>query len=254
MPLANTRVNNAKPKQKPYKLFDEKGLFLIVTPKGGKWWRFKYQLNGKEKTLSLGTYPDTSLKQARDQRDDARRLVANDTDPSTERKKQKNEALGLNSFEVVGREWHKQQELIWTERHSNSILRRIEKDIFPKLGDKDVAKISSSDVLDCLRKVEKRGSLDMAKRLLEYCNNIFIYAIATDKLANNPAYGLSKALKSRQVQNRLAFGKKDLPEFFKRLNKNPRIGLRVKYALLIVLLTAVRGQELRFSTWDYRDC
>ena len=93
----------------------------------------------------------------------------------------------------------------------------------------------------------------MAKRLLEYCNNIFIYAIATDRIANNPAYGLSKALKPRQVQNRLAFGKKDLPEFFKRLNENPKVGLRVKYALLIVLLTAVRGQELRFSTWDYID-
>ena len=146
MPRTNTTVRNAKPEAKPRKLFDERGLFLLVSPNGSKWWRFKYRFNGKEKLLSLGVYPDVSLKDARERRDDARKLVANGVDPSENRKAEKLARGGGNCFEVVAREWYAKYSTNWSADHGGRIIRRLERDIFPWIGGKPRSEEHTSEL------------------------------------------------------------------------------------------------------------
>jgi hypothetical protein len=136
MALTNTTIRNAQPGAKPVKLYDDRGLFLLVTPSGGKWWRLKYRFDGKEKLLSLGTYPDVGLKEARERRDDAREMLANRIDPSHSRKAQKSlrHEQAANSFEAVSREWYEKYSQNWVEAHGSRIIRRLERDIFPDIG------------------------------------------------------------------------------------------------------------------------
>ncbi|MGZ5126057.1 MAG: tyrosine-type recombinase/integrase, partial [Burkholderiales bacterium] len=142
------------------KLFDEGGLFLLVTSNGGKWWRFRYLFEGREKLLSLGTYPDTPLGKARDKRDAARRLLADGIDPSAHRKATKAAKSDENSFEGVAREWHVKQRRKWTEDHANRILRRLEADVFPWLGRKPVGQVTAPELLTVLRRIEARGVIE----------------------------------------------------------------------------------------------
>lgn len=136
MALTDTTIRNTKPAEKQFKLYDERGLFLIITPSGGKWWRVKYRFAGKEKSLSLGTYPDVSLKDARSRRDEARKLLANEIDPGQNRKAQKavRQDRAANSFEVVAREWYAKHSANWSPNHGDRIIRRFERDIFPWMG------------------------------------------------------------------------------------------------------------------------
>ncbi|HGX94086.1 MAG TPA: DUF4102 domain-containing protein [Candidatus Tenderia sp.] len=196
MPLTDTAIKKAKPKGKQYKLFDERGLFLILTPKGGKWWRFKYRFDGKEKLLSLGTYPDVSLKQARDRRDEARKQVAAGIDPGEHRKARKaaKVAKQANSFEVVAREWYAKHAPNWSANHGERIIRRLERDIFPWLGDKPIAEITAPQLLAVVRRIEERGALETAHRALGNCGQVFRYAVATGRAEREPTSDLKGAL------------------------------------------------------------
>ena len=145
MALTDTAVRKAKPRTKPIKLFDERGLFLLVAPNGGKWWRFRYRFDGKEKLLSLGIYPDVGLKAARDRRDEARKQVADGIDPGQNRKAMKavKADQAANSFEVVAREWFEKHKQAWATNHSDKIIRRFERDVFPWIGARPVADIAA---------------------------------------------------------------------------------------------------------------
>ncbi len=184
-PLA---IRNAKPGAKPVKLYDEKGLFLLINTKGGKWWRFKYRFEGKEKLISLGVYPDTGLKEARDNRDEARKLVAKGIDPGEQRKTNKHlrAEANANSFEVVAREWFSQQTPNWALSHSTKIIKRLERDIFPTLGNKPIAEITAPDLLRVLRRIEQRGVLETTHRAKQNCGQIFRYAIVTGTGCTRP--------------------------------------------------------------------
>ena len=140
MSLTDLAIRNAKPAAAPYKITDGKGLYLLVNPTGGKWWRLDYRFAGKRKSLSMGTYPDVSLKDARDKRDEARRLLAADVDPSENRKVQKavRNSAGENSFEVVAREWFAKHSPTWAPSHSSKIMVRLENDVFPWVGKKHI--------------------------------------------------------------------------------------------------------------------
>ena len=153
MPLTNTAVQRVKPGAKPVRLFDANGLYLEVAPSGGKWWRLKYRFQGKEKRLSLGVYPDVSLKDAREQRDKARKLLAQGTDPSDNRKANKSARAdrAANSFEVVTREWFAKYSPNWAEHHSGRIIRRFERDIFPWIGGRPIAEITAPELLAVVR-------------------------------------------------------------------------------------------------------
>jgi integrase len=196
MSLTDTAIRRAKARYKPLKLFVAGGLFLLVTPSGGKWWRFKYRFADKEKLLSLGTYPDISLKDARDRRDIERRKLADRIDPATNRKAVKAAWLGdqANTFEVVAREWLAQKARIWSPSNSTKTTRRLEIDAFPWLGGRPIADIAAPELLAALRKTEARGALGTAHRILQTAGQIFRYAIATGRATRDPTGDLRGAL------------------------------------------------------------
>jgi len=159
MSLTDVKVRTAKSQEKAYKLSDEKGLFLYIAQNGSKYWRLKYRYLGKEKLLALGVYPDVSLALARERRDEARKLLASDIDPSEQRKVMKNVSAdrAANSFEIVAREWFSKHATNWVNSHSSKIIRRLERDVFPWLGAKPIAEITAPDLLAVLRRIESRG-------------------------------------------------------------------------------------------------
>lgn len=206
MPLTDTAVRNAKPQSKPVRLFDERGLYLEIAPSGGKWWRFKYRFDGKEKRLSLGVYPDVALKDARDRRDKARKLLADGVDPGENRKAQKlaRSDQAANSFEVVAREWFAKFKPQWTDGHSEKIIARLERDIFPWVGGRPIADLKAPEILACLRRVEKRGAVETAHRGLQNCGQVMRYAIATGRAERDIAADLRGALPPVKQTHRAA--------------------------------------------------
>src|SRR3569833_1287318 len=196
MPLSDTAIRKAKPKDKRYKLADEKGLYQLVTPSGGKWWRWKYRLDGKENLLSLGIYTDVSLKVARERRDEARKLLVDYIDPSQQRKAMKTARAGrtANSFEVIAREWFEKFSPGWAPSHSDRHIARFERDIFPWVCGRPIAGITAPVLLSVVRRIECRGALDTAHRALSDCGRIFRYAIATGRAERDPSDDLRGAL------------------------------------------------------------
>lgn len=203
MPLSATAVKNAKPTHKTQRLFDSGGMYLEISPAGGKWWRWKYRYSGKEKRLSLGTYPDTSLAEAREKRDAARRLLASGIDPSQQRKATKaaGEEQSLNRFEVVAREWHAKQSSSWVELHASRIMLRLENDIFPWLGNRPIADITAKEFLSTVSRVADRGAVESAHRVLQNCGQVLRYAIATGRAERNPVADLRGALPPVKPKN-----------------------------------------------------
>lgn len=254
MALTDPKIRNAKPGDKPFKLYDTGGLFLLVQKNGGKWWRLKYRFAGKEKLLSMGTYPDVGLKEARGKRDAARELLAADIDPGVERRKQKRlqKALAASSFEVVAREWHEHQKGRWSKGHADGVMGSLEKDVFPDLGRRPVTEITSAEVLDVIRAVERRGVVELPSKLLQRCSAIFRFAIQTGCAETNPAAELRGALKTHKVVHRAALTGAELPPFLEKLEAYDGHVL-TKLGLLMVVHTFVRSGELRGARWDEFD-
>lgn len=197
MALTDTACKNAKPKEdgKPAKLSDEKGLFLLVNTTG-KYWRLAYRFNQKQKTLALGVYPEVTLKQARDKRDEARRLLAEGIDPNEHRKivKRTKALHAENTFEAVAREWFAKHKPTWTDGHAERIIRRMERDLFPWLGNRPIAEIEAPELLANLQRIERRGAIETAHRAMQNAGQVFRYAIATGRAKRNPATDLVGAL------------------------------------------------------------
>src|SRR5574340_528092 len=200
MPLTDTTIRNAKPADKPAdkpkSLADERGLSILIQPNGGKWWRFRYRFNGKAKMLSFGIYPDIGLKEARERREEARKLLVQGVEPGENRKAQKaaKNERAANSFEVVAREWFEKNRATWAVGHADKVIRRLEVDIFPWLGGKAIAEITAKELLECIRRVEKRGVLETAHRALGNCGQVFRYAVATGRAERDPSGDLRGAL------------------------------------------------------------
>ena len=254
MPLTDIKCKALQPTQKSYKVSDEKGLYLEIAPSGSKYWRLKYRFGGKEKKLAFGVYPEVSLKEARDKRDAARKQIKDNIDPSQEKKLAKlTQAINTeNSFEAVAREWHSKQTEIWTERYCNSVLRNLEKDIFPIIGYRTINQIISAELLVALRKIEDRDALDIAKKMRQTCGQIFRYAISTSKTERDITADLQGALKTRKRKHFNKFEEKDLPEFLQRLEKYDG-EYQTKLGLKLLSLTFVRTTELRGAKWEEID-
>ncbi len=196
MALTNLEVKNSKATDKPIKLSDGGGLFLLVQPNGAKYWRLAYRFANKQKTLAFGVYPDVSLVDARDRRDEARKLLANGADPGAVKQAQKNAKVeqAANSFEVVAREWFARYSPNWADNHANKILARLEKDIFPWIGLRPVGDVPPPELLAVIRRIESRGALETAHRALANCGQIFRYAVATGRAQRDPSGDLRGAL------------------------------------------------------------
>ncbi|MDA1108163.1 MAG: integrase arm-type DNA-binding domain-containing protein [Proteobacteria bacterium] len=196
MALTAIEVKNAKATDKPLKLSDGGGLFLLVQPSGAKYWRLAYRFAGKQKTLALGVYPDISLSAARERREQARKLLANGADPGAVKQAQKAAitALAENSFELVAREWFSKHTPNWKKNHSSKIIRRLEVDIFPWLGARPIGEITAPELLAAIRRIEARGALETAHRALANCGQVLRYAVATGRAQRDPAADLRGAL------------------------------------------------------------
>lgn len=252
MKLTDIALRCLKPAERPFKVFDGGGLYLMVNPDGSRWWRFKYRYGGKEKLIAFGTYPEVKLKEARDRRDRARGQLRDGIDPSAARKAEKAARIDSDSgsFEIVAREWYVKQSAHWVEDGGQRILRRLERYVFPRVGARAVRDLAAPDLLDVLQRIEAKGHPETAHRVRQYLGAIFRYAIATHRATHDPTSALKGAL--APVADR----------HFASITDPRKVGglLRairgytgsdiVRCALRILPLVFVRPGELRGARWD----
>lgn len=251
MVLTETRIRNAKAGKKPSKIFDERGLFLLVIPSGGKWWRLKYRFEGKENLLSLGVYPDVGLREARARRDEARRLLADGINPSENRKAKKSARAerAANSFEVVAREWFAKHSPNWAVSHASKVEERLERDVYPWLGGRPIAEITAPELLKMLRRIEGRGAVDTAHRIKGDCSRIFRYAIATGRAERDPAADLRGALPPAKGEHFASIVEPAAVGGLLRALDGFSGSFIVQCALRLAPLLFVRPGELRTARW-----
>ena len=255
MSLTDTKIRNARPGDKPIKIRDGRGLYLLVHPNGGKWWRFDYRFGGKRKTLSMGTYPDVSLKKARERLQTARGQVADGIDPSEHRKAQKRarQEATEHSFEVIAREWFGRQELGWAPGHASKVIRRLECDVFPYVGSKPIKEVDARTVLEVLRRVEKRGAVETAHRVRQIVGQVFRYAVATARAEGDPTYALRGALRPVKREHHPSVTEPKAIGGLLRALEGYDGQPVTKCALRLAPLVFVRPGELRHAEWSEID-
>lgn len=255
MTLTVAEVKQKRDLEKPLKLSDGHGLFLLVKPDNKKYWRLAYRFDGKQKTLALGVYPDVSLADAREARDGARKLLAKDIDPSENRKATKTAKTGqnINSFEVVAREWFINQSAVWVPSHANKIIRRLERDIFPWLGANPIMSITAQQLLIAARRIEERGVKETARRALLNCSQVFRYAIATGRAERDPVPDLKGALQPVKTTHfATMIDPKAIGELLRAIDEYHGSFI-TKCALQLAPLVFVRPGELRAAEWSEID-
>ncbi|MDP1952373.1 MAG: integrase arm-type DNA-binding domain-containing protein, partial [Betaproteobacteria bacterium] len=254
MPLTDTEIKKAKAKEKPYRMTDGGGMCLLVHPNGGKYWRLAYRFGGKQKTLALGVYPDISLADARERREQARKLLANDADPGAVKQETKRTVLAAinNSFATLAKELHKVKSPMWTAGHAKQWLGNMEKYAFPIIGDRPISEIEPMELVGIMRTVEANGTFETRDRLLQTIGAVFKYSIATGRARYNPAE-IRMALTDRpKVEHFACIAPAELPEFlravtaYQNLDKVSPIAIA---ALRLLMLTTTRTSEVRFSKW-----
>jgi integrase len=254
MKLTATECKNAKPKDKPYKLADGGGMFLLVQPNGARYWRLKYRYANKEKLLALGVFPEVSLSEARQKRDTARKVLDAGEDPSNVKRERKRQTIEKSeqTFERVAREWHQKGSATWSAGYAAKILDSLEQNAFPSIGKRPIADISAKEMLDMLSKVEARGALEIASRVKQRCSAVFNYAITKLLTTNNPVLPLRGSFQAPKNKNHARLRIEELPEFMLRLSAYDG---RKQTALAIRFLayTFVRTGELRHARWSEFD-
>jgi len=250
MKLNARQVDNAKGKDKPYKLADGFGLYLLVNPNGSKYWRLKYRSAGKEKLLAVGVYPDVKLADARKKRDDAKKILAAGGDPGTAKQdeKREKELSVVNSFKSVALEWHSYKSAKWSEDYAASMLSCLEMDVFPYIGRLDITTLQPTDMLDMLRHMEARKVLHKLKKVRQACKQIYTFAIITGKARHNPVSDLSGALQTPKLNHFLHLTADQIPAFLSALNHYTG-SLLTRNGTKLLMLTGLRTIELRTSEW-----
>ena len=252
MRLTDVAIRRAQPSKKSRKMFDGRGLYLEVSPRGGKWWRLKYRFEGKDKRISLGVYPDVSLKEARQRCEDDRRLLAGGVDPSAHRQalKAAKAQRDSNTFEAVAREWFTKQAPSWAPSHSSLIMSRLQRNIFPWLGGKPIADINASQLLEVVLRIEQRGVLETAHRVLQNCGQVFRYAVATGRAERDLSADLRGALSPVKKKHFAALTDPKKVGPLLRVLDSYEGSLIVRCALRLAPLVFVRPGELRRAEWS----
>ncbi|WP_175766039.1 tyrosine-type recombinase/integrase [Burkholderia ambifaria] len=257
MPLTDKAIKNAKPGDKPIKLFDGGGMFLLVTPAGQRYWRLKYRVHGKEKLLALGVYPDVSLAVARRKRDEARENLAAGIDPNEARKETKRAAriAAASSFEAVAREWFDNQRAGWTDTYAEKVIHSLEIDAFPKIGSRPIASIEAPEMLEIVRAIEARGVRETAKRLLQRSRAVFQYGIMTGRCPRNPAADIDAETilkRGTGVRHMARVKPVEIPQLMRDI-AGYQGDLVTRLALRFMALTFTRTTEMINAEWDEFD-
>lgn len=252
MKLTDTAIKKAKPQDKTFRMADGGGMYIEIKPNGSKYWRLAYRYANKQKTLALGVYPDVSLADARERRNEARKLLANDADPGAIKQIYKKQAAtkALNSFELIAREFHALKSPMWSANHVADWISTLEREIFPKFGSKPITEIDAPNVLDAICLIEGRGAYEVAARVLQRrVRTVCAYAIATGRARHNPASDIRGALAPQpKVSHFAALSEKELPEFLRALASYPSYKI-TKAATRLLMLTFVRTGEIRGAKW-----
>ncbi len=254
--LTATAILNAKPGKRPRRLYDAGGMYLEVSPTGGRWWRLAYRFNGKRKLFSLGVHPDVSLQSARKKRDAARDLLANGIDPSAKRRADKREAAArdTNSFKAVAAEWYKRQAHTWVASHASDVKRRLEGDLYPEIGATPISELTAPALLATVRKIEHRGAHDLAHRVLQVCGQVLRFGIATGRCERDLSRDLRGALTPHKAKNQPAVTPDELPALLRAIDGYAERGDKITMlALRMMSLTFVRTGELINATWSEID-
>ncbi|MGR5943356.1 tyrosine-type recombinase/integrase [Enterobacter sp. C4G1] len=254
MALTDIQIKRAKPQDKPYTLNNGQGLSLLINPDGSKGWRFRFRFAGKARLMSFGSYDLVGLAEAREKRDTARKQVANGIDPVEERKAQKlaQQLSTENSFEAIRREWHSNKVDRWTVAYREEIIKTFEQVVFPFIGKRPISEIKPLELLEVLRRIEKRGALEKTRKVRQRCGEVYRYAIITGRAEYNPAPDLAIALGVPKQKHHPFLSAEELPHFIRDLEEYTG-SIITKNAAKIVMLTGVRTQEMRFVTWDEID-
>ena len=254
MPLTDTAIRNAQPKHKAYKLSDGKGMYLLVN-QSGKYFRFNYRFGGKRKTLSLGVFPETSLKEARGKLQNAREMLRNDIDPGLHKKtvKAMKADQQANSFEAVAVEWFAKNQPTWAKGHAQTIISRLRANVFPWIGGRPISEITAPELLTILRRVESRGAIETAHRVKTICGQVFRYAVATGRAERDPAADLKGALAQRKPRHMAAITKPKEVGGLMRAIDGYEGHLITRCALRLAPLVFVRPGELRQAEWSEID-
>jgi integrase len=251
MALTDAKLRALKRKADPYKVSDSEGLHILVSSGGSKLWRLAYRYTGKQKTLALGKYPTVSLFEARRAREAAKRLLQLGIDPSADRKAQRRQirAAGSNTFEIVANEWFEQKRNRWVKSYSDRLKSRMDGDLVSDLGERPVAEIEPQEVLKVIRRVEERGAVEMARRVMQMASAIFRYGVATARCSRDPTTDLKGALRpAGAAKHRTALPVAELPAFLRNVTVYDG-AQTTRLAVSLVMLTFVRTSELRFARW-----
>ena len=256
--LTELSIKQAKTKEKQYKLTDGEGMYLRVYPNGSKYWQLQYWFDGKQKILSFGVWPNISLKEARDKRFAAKKLIKEGIDPNDEKKerlevqsfeREKEKLRKISTFQIVAHEWFSRQSTQWTERHSIGVLSSLKMHVFPNLGEIPIADISNQDVIATLRKLESEGKYETCYRIRQKLEAIFSFAEIEGLCIGNPARGLQKILTKPQPKSQNSLPISELPEFLKKIDADTGASNTTSLAMKFLILTFVRTSELRFADW-----
>ena len=251
--LTDAIIRNTKPKDKPFKLTDGGGLYLLVNSTGSRLWRLKYRVGGLEKKLALGAYPEVSLREAREKAVEARKMIREGIDPSQAKKAQKASASGADTFETIAREWFEKFSPTWTPSHGERIIRRLERDIFPWLGKKPIKDIHAPDLLSVLRRIEERGAVETAHRASQNCGQVFRYAVATGRAERDPSGDLRGAIPPTKAKHHASItDPKEIGGLLRAIDAYEG-GLIVRCALRLAPLVFTRPGELRRAEWKEID-
>lgn len=254
--LTATAVKSAKPQSKQYKLSDSGGMYLLVLPAGGRYWRLKYRISGKEKMLALGVFPEMTLAEARERREEAKKLIKQGIDPSLEKQKRKREKRmqAENSLERIAREWHELRSKDVTPNYAKNIILRLEKDIFPRLGARPITDIKPIEILEACKETQKRGAIETAHRNLQVLSQVYKYAVVHEYVERDITADLKikGALETQKSKHFARLEEKELPEFLIRLEEHD-CELQTKLAVKFLIHTFVRTTELRGARWDEID-
>lgn len=252
MPLTDAKLRTLKPTDRPQKIADAGGLHILITPKGSRLWRFSYRYAGRQKLMALGSYPLVSLAEAREARDEAKRLLIKGDDPSEARKTEarRRRLAAENSFAEVAADWFARKQRRWAASYSSRLKARLDTDLLPRLGHRPIAEIEPPEVLDAVRRIEGRDAIEMAKRVMQMAGAIFRYGVATGRCMRDPTQDLRGALQEAgPAKHRSALAAAELPKFLRRLEAydgDPTTRL----ALELIILTFVRTAEARFAQWS----